>query len=192
MQIECSTLCWKCDQKIVASLYITHLEKCRNVQTVIPVCLIAPRAASKYHKRKMSCLMWKPDSLPCLLLRVCLMSVSGRNIFFVSSKLAVNIWVDFDLAWDLQQHTPLHTSALQALCKWAKLKITSPSSTHCYFKVQPTCEKEACGKPFKVLKPWLTARQKKKYSLPRNSVNMLLLKLKIKKKTLKTDVMNLY
>lgn len=71
------------------------------------------------------------------------------------------------------------TSALPALCKWANLKIPSASPTHCYFKVQPTCEKEACGKPLKVLNLWLTARQKKVFSAQKFS-NMLLLKLKIK------------
>lgn len=54
--------------------------------------------------------------------------------------------------------------------------------------MQPTCEKGASGKPFKILKKWLTARQKKKKSILHPEIQQHVIAKIKNKETLKSGL----
>jgi hypothetical protein len=139
---------------LVYTWHTREVQKC----SVIPKCLkLWERHQSSIFYTKGT--MWKAGSL-WILLRVWLVAGIREKHFLCVIKVHNEYCSGLS---PCPRPLTIYPSilSLNVLWKIANLKITSACSAHCYFKVQTTCEKGACGKPFKVLNPWLTARQKK-------------------------------
>lgn len=167
----------KCDLKIVASLYITGLEEHRNVQWSY---------MSDSSKNDIKVSFKKKCLAKCENLTVFLSPAEGLpHAWYLGETLSL---CHQSRQWrsrrtftspEMSNKIPLYLCSLSSLpMSYPKYRISQFNPM--LFQSAPTCMKGASGKSFKVLKPWLTAREKKRCSLPRNSVT-LWLKLKIKK-----------